>query len=321
VAIIISANGPILERVLDTAHSIGSGGLSRHAYAQFEAARLRTAWGRRHQRRLALVEGGDVLASATQYDLAAILNQRPVRVCGIGEILPQTMLPTGGPARELVDRLLEQAARDGAAMALLFSDTSHEQQLDGFDVVPMTDVEISVAEPLRRGAPMALIRGGEERDLAAVVAMGQVRADPFRFHLDRDVDFVQYAITKKRLLAGLGTAGARQLHFFIAEEGITAAAYVVVSIAGGKWTVEECGDRDPSGARVGAILQALIAREPVERRPTICAWLPRGFVPPQVTIVSASPSTEVLMMRPLGSTVLRAPLSCDDVLYWRSDIF
>jgi hypothetical protein len=29
--------------------------------------------------------------------------------------------------------------------------------------------------------------------------------------------------------------------------------------------IEECGDRDPSGARVGAILQALIAREPAKR--------------------------------------------------------
>jgi hypothetical protein len=55
----------------------------------------------------------------------------------------------------------------------------------------------------------------------------------------------------------------RQLHFFIAEEGITAAAYVVISIVGRTWTIEECGNRDPSGARVGAILQPLIAREPV----------------------------------------------------------
>jgi hypothetical protein len=157
--------------------------------------------------------------------------------------------------------------------------------------------------------------------LAAIVAMGRIRADPFWFHLDRDVDFVRYAITKKRLLAGLGTAGARQLHFFIAEEGITAAAYVVVSIVGGTWTVEECGDRDPSGARVGAILQALIAREPVERRPTIRAWLPRGFVPPQVTIVSAKPSTDVMMMRSLAATEVHPRLSGDDVLYWRTDIF
>ena len=319
-ALVIPAEGAILERVLETSHSISSEGLSRHAYGQFDAAQMRTAWGRRHQRRFALMEGGDVLASLTQYNLAGILDQRPMRVCGIAEIFPQRALSTSR-ARELVDQLLEQAARDGAGMALLFSDMSHEQRLDGFDVVPMTDVEISVAEPSRRGAPMTLIRGGEERDLAAIVAMGRIRADPFRFHLDRDEDFVQYALTKKRLLAGLGTSGARQLHFFIAEEGITAAAYVVVSIVGVTWTIEECGDRDPSGARVGAILQALIAREPVERRPTIRAWLPRGFVPPQVTIVSAKPSTEVMMMRSLGTTEVHPRLSRDDVLYWRSDVF
>lgn len=320
-AIVIRAEGAILEFVLDAAHSISSEGLSRHAFAQFHAAQMRTAWGRRHQRRFALVEGDEVLASAMQYDLAAVLDQQPVRVCGIAQIVPQPALAAAGPARELVDRLLEQAARDGAAMGLLFSDPRDGPPLAGFDLVPMTDVEIGVAEPSRRGAPMTLIRGGEERDLAAIVAMGRIRADPFRFHLDRDMDFVQHAITKKRLLAGLGTAGARQLHFFIAEEGITAAAYVVVSVAGGTWTVEECGDRDPTGARVGAILQALIAREPVERRPTIRAWLPHGFVPPQVTIVSARPATEVMMMRSLATTQVHPRLSGDDVLYWRSDIF
>ena len=261
-----------------------------------------------------------MLASAMQYDLAAVLDGQPVRVCGIGEILPDSAHETGRPVGELVDRLLDRAARDGAAMGLLFSDRRDGRSLAGFDLVPMTDHEIGVAEPPRRGAPMTLIRGGEERDLAAVVAMGRIRADPFRFHLDRDVDFVQYAITKKRLLAGLGAAGARQLHFFIAEEGITAAAYVVVSIVGGVWTIEECGDRDPSGARVGAILQALIAREPVERRPTIRAWLPRGLVPPQVTMLSAKPATEVMMVRSLGKTGVHARLSADDVLYWRSDV-
>ena len=186
----------------------------------------------------------------------------------------------------------------------------------------MTEAELRVAESSRRGAPMTLIRGGEERDLAAIVAMGRVRAARFRFHLDRDVDFVQYAITKNRLLAGLGLAGARQLHFFIAEERITAAAYVVISIVGRTWTIEECGDRDPSGARVGAILQALIARERVEHRPTIRAWLPAGgFLPPQVTILSAKPSTEVLMVRSLGSTTMSPRLAGEEVLYWRSDIF
>jgi hypothetical protein len=321
VAFVIPAEGSILERVLDAAHSISSNGLSPHAFALFDAAQMKTACGRRHRRRFALIEGEDVLASAVRYDLAAVLDQQPVRVCGIGEIIPEAALQIGQPAGELVDRLLEQAARDGAAMGLLFSDRRDGPPLAGFDLVPMTDVEIGVAEPSRRGAPMTLIRGGEERDLAAIVAMGRIRADPFRFHLDRDVDFVQYVITKKRLLAGLGTAGARQLHFFIAEEGITAAAYVVLSIVGDMWTLEECGDRDPSGARVGAILQALIAREPVERRPTIRAWLPRRFVPPQVTIVSAKPSEPVMMVRAIESTVLEPRLSAGDVLYWLSDMF
>lgn len=262
---VVPAEGVILERVLDATHSISPEGLSREAYAKCDAAQMKTAWGRHHQRRFALMDGANVLASAIRYDLAAVPDQRPVRVCGIGAILTPP-LHRGGDAMELVERLLDQAALDGAACALVFSDMSHEYQPAGFDVVSMTEADLSVAESSRRGAPMTLIRGGEERDLAAIVAMGQGRASSFGFHLDRDVDFVQYAITKKRLLAGLGQPGARQLHFFIAEEGITAAAYVVVSIVGGTWTIEECGDRDPSGARVGAILQALIAREPVERR-------------------------------------------------------
>jgi hypothetical protein len=56
-------------------------------------------------------------------------------------------------------------------------------------------------------------------------------------------------------------------------------------------------------------------------RPSIRAWLPPAFVPPQGTIVSARPSTEVMTVRFLRSTVLRPRLSKDDVLYWRSDIF
>jgi Acetyltransferase (GNAT) domain len=322
VATVVPAEGVILKRVLEAAPDISLEGLSHEAYAKFDTAQTKTAWGRYHRRRFALVDGADVLASATQYDLAAVFEQRTVRVFGIGALLTPPAHRAGGHAMELVERLLDEAARNGAPIALLFSDISHEHQPTGFDVVSMTEAELSVTESPRRGAPMTLIRGGEERDLAAIVAMGQVRAHPFRFYLDRDVDFVQYAITKKRLLAGLGEAGARQLHFFIAEEGITAAAYVVISIVGGStWIIEECGDRDPSGARVGAILQALIAREPVERRPTIRAWLPRGFVPPQVTVVSTKPSTDVLMVRSLGSTVEQPRLSSDDVLYWRGDIF
>src|SRR5204863_2891769 len=135
------------------------------------------------------------------------------------------------------------------------------------------------------------------------------------------VAFVQHVITRQRLRAGFGAPGLHQLQFFIAEEGTTAAAYVVLSVTGALWTLEECGDRDVSGARVGALLQALIAREPAEHRPTIHAWLPPRFLPPQVTIASASPSTTVLMVRMLDSRATMPRLAGDDVLYWRSELF
>lgn len=320
--VLIPAEGAILERILETATLVGPDGLSRPAVATLHAAQTKTAWALRHQQRHALVERGEVLASAQRYDLAGILDRRPVRVCGIGSLLTDPAHADSSHIRVLVEQLLNGSERDGADMALLFVTPGPSSYVpDGFEAVPMLDVDLGVTESSRHGAPMTLVRGGEDRDLAAIVAMGQVRAGPFRFHVDRDVDFVKYVITKKRLLAGLAPPGTRQLQFVIAEEGITAAAYVVISIIGHTWTLEECGDRDPSGARVGALLQALIAREPVERRPIIRGWLPAGFVPPQVTVLSARPSAEVMMVRFLTSMIGRSPLSREDVLYWRGDIF
>lgn len=321
VATVIPAEGAILERVLEATYPIWHEGLSRQAYARFDAAQTKTAWALRHQLRYALVERGDVLASAQCYDFAGILDHRPVRVCGIGSLLTDPA-HSDIHARVLVEQLLDGAERDGADMALLFVTPGPRSYVpDGFEAIPMLDVELGVTESSRHGAPMTLVRGGEDRDLAAIVAMGQIRAGQFRFHVDRDIDFVKYVITKKRLLAGLAPPGTRELQFVIAEEGITAAAYVVISTVGHTWTLEECGDRDPSGARVGALLQALIAREPTEQRPLIRAWLPSGFVPPQVTVLSARPSADVMRVRFLTPTTGRLRLSREDVLYWRGDIF
>ena len=196
-ATVVPAEGVILKRVLEASPAIALEGLSREA-AKFGAAQMKTAWGRHHQRRFALVDGDDVLASATQYDLAAVFEQRPVRVFGIGDS-HTARTPRGGRWSSWNGCSTKRRATE--LRLRCFSDISHEHQPTGFDVVAMREAELSVAESSRRGAPMTLIRGGEERDLAAIVAMGQVRASSFRFHLDRDVDFVKYAITKKRLLA------------------------------------------------------------------------------------------------------------------------
>jgi hypothetical protein len=290
---LIPPEGVILERILHTEYSVWPEGLSRPAFATFHAAQTKTAWALRHQRRYALVAGDEVLASAQRYDLAGILDRQPVHICGIGSVLIDPAQSDRSHPRVLVEQLLNEAERDGADMALLFVPPGPSSPVpDGFETIPLVDVELGVTG-----------------------------ADQFRFHVDRDVDFVKYVITKKRLLAGLASPGTREFQFVIAEEGITAAAYVVISIAGHTWTLEECSDRDPSGARVGALLQALIARAPVEQRPTIRAWLPSGFVPPQVTVLSARPAAESVMVRFLASEISQSRLSREAVLYWRDDMF
>ena len=320
---VVAAGGAILQRIVATTPLVAYHGLSREGFVKYDAAQAKTAWALRHRRRFALMQADEVVASAERYDLTGRLDRQLVTICGIAAVLDSGADDEGrnyGDA--LVEQLLKDATRDGADLALLFRTANPSSPVpDGFEVVPTTDVELTVTESSRHGAPMTLVRGGEDRDLDAIAAMGHVRAGQFRFHIERDVDLIKHAITRKRLLAGLGSAGVRQLEFVIAEEGITAAAYIVISIVGATWTIEECGDRDASGARVGALLQALIAREPVESRPVIRGWLPPGFLPPQVTIASASSAPPRLLARALSSRVQGLHLTAPEVMYWRSDLF
>jgi GNAT superfamily N-acetyltransferase len=316
---VIAADRALLDTLVDGAGEAAEHGLTGPAAARLHAAVMKTPWASRCQRSFALVDGATVLASAERYDMAGVYDGRPMRISGIGSVFTSQRNRGRGFSRLLIQTLLDDSARDGADMALLFTHRGADQdEREGFCELATTDLTLNVIESSRYGAPMMLVRGGEERDLAAIVAMGRIRAERFRIHLDRDGDFIRYVSTRKRLRSALGPAHARQLQFFIAEEGITAAAYVIISVSGETWTLEECGDRDPSGARVGALLQALIAREPSERRPTIQGWLPAGFLPPQVTIASATPGTELIGLRMLDSSA--APhVSADDVLFWRND--
>ena len=323
IAGVVLAEGAVLQRIVATMPLAAHRVLSREAFVRYDAAQAKTAWALHHRRRFALMHADDVLASAEQYDLTGRLDGQLLTICGIAAVLSSGADADGRDyGSALVEELLEDATRQGADLALLFRTPNQSSPVpDGFEVVPTTDVELTVTESSRHGAPMTLVRGGEDRDLDAIAAMGHVRASQFRFHIDRDVDLIKHAIIRKRLLAGLGSAGVRQLVFVIAEEGITAAAYIVISIVGEMWTIEECGDRDASGARVGALLQALIAREPVESRPVIRGWLPPGFRPPQVTIVPAPSVPPLLLARALSSRVQSLHLSAPDVMYWWNDLF
>jgi GNAT superfamily N-acetyltransferase len=323
--------GPALEQILGATYEIWHEGLDRRAYGRYYAAQAATPWGRAHLSRLALIDRGDVQASAKLYTFDATLDGRLIRVAGIGAVFTQPSHRKRGAARELLERLLARVSADGADkadVALLFSEIGPEYYARlGFSAIATSEQRIRVIESTRYGAPATWVRAGDDRDFPALAALGATRALPFRFHLNRDRDLIHYAIAKKRLLAGLGPVGAREVHFFVAEEGTSAVAYVVISVtsrAGGEaeWTIDECGDRDPTGARVGAILQVLIARAPAEHRPAIRSWLPAGFRPQQIEVVGESPPHEIMMVKALTTAGEGAQrLRGEEMLYWRGDAF
>jgi predicted N-acetyltransferase YhbS len=320
---LVPAEGRILDAIFDASFGIWHDGMTRPRYARFYQAQKLTRWGAAHLSRWALVDGAEVLASAKEYALRAVLDGHAVEALGIGAVFTQPAHRGRGHARDLIERLIDRAARRSVNLALLFSEIGADYYARlGFSVVPTVERTLHVATSDRHGAPATMVRTGHDRDVDGIVAMNARRAEPCRFHLDRDRDLLTYAITKKRLLAGFGQPGVRETQFFVAEEGTTGVAYVVLTVRGSEWTLEECGDRDPSGARVGALLQSLIAREPAQRHPTIRARLPPGFVPPQVTIAASRPAPQIMMVRPLSAAAESArTLGEDDVLYWRSDLF
>jgi hypothetical protein len=150
--------------------------------------------------------------------------------------------------------------------------------------------------------------------------MHAVRSAGAYFALRRDPALIHYALAKKRLLAGLSQPGARQIEFFVAEEGASAVAYVVLFVTANGWTLEEAGDRDPAGARLGAMLQVLVAREPTQKTPLIRTWWPHAFaVPPQIELTDPCEARDLFMVRPLAEVAM--PTQAEQVFYWRSDYF
>ena len=282
---IVVADAALRRHILDHTFPIWNEGLSREAYGRWNDAQLRTEWGRTHLQRLAVLDdAGDLLASAKRYRLDVRVDGRDGWMCGIGAVFTPSDRRGRGYASRLIEEMLAEARREGALLASLFSEigTAFYERL-GFTAVPLDEVTVGVR--LKGGAPAMLVRAGEDRDLAAVAALHEVRSADARFALRRGASLVQYAITKKRLLAGLGPSGLRQIEFFVAEEGASAVAYVVLHESANGWTLEEAGDRDPAGARLGAMLQSLVAREPHRPVPLIRTWWPRGFrVPPQIEL-------------------------------------
>ena len=158
-------------------------------------------------------------------------------MAGIGAVFTPEAQRGRGHATRLVEMLLERERAAGALLAGLFSEIGSQfYERLGFRIVPLDEMTVNVT--LKGGSPAMLVRSGVERDLTDMAAMHVARTAGVRFALQRDASVIHYALSKKRLLAGLGPPGLRQVEFFVAEEGASAAAYVILSENANGWTLE-----------------------------------------------------------------------------------
>src|SRR4029077_18294512 len=133
-----------------------------------------TVWGRSSRRRLALLDGSRLIASAVQYDFSAVFDGEPIRICGLGSVIGVPAARADDRLQQLIELIVERGRQTGAAMVLLVVPRGLDADTPpGFGSVPMTDLTLDIARPARYGAPMTMVRAGEERDLQAIVSMGR----------------------------------------------------------------------------------------------------------------------------------------------------
>ncbi|MDH3784261.1 MAG: GNAT family N-acetyltransferase, partial [Acidobacteriota bacterium] len=104
-------------------HVLWGGGLDPDAYLDLWIELCRTDWVRDHATYYVLDDGdGNVLSSLKLYRPRLCWDGHESRIAALAGIFTPASLRRRGYARELIERVLEVAAEDGASLALLFSD-------------------------------------------------------------------------------------------------------------------------------------------------------------------------------------------------------
>lgn len=319
--------GPRLEQVLDETYGLWGDGLSRKAYGLWNLAQMKTVWGKAHLSRVGLMDGDHVVASAKRYLFGASIGGQPTRLLGIGAVFTESSRRGQGLAPQLIDAMIADGQTRGCTAALLFSEigAAYYERL-GFTVVPRQMATIEVPHT-RRGAPATMVRAADVHDYPEIASISMTYARDASFALDRTADLIEFGVTRRRLRAGLGPDGLRQVEVFVAEEGYRAAAYIIVTRGPEGVVLEDCGDRDPSGARLGALLEAYVERDPSRVDRTFRAWLPPDLRPPQVRLSAPFDAPEIMMVRELPGHPATRPSTHPPIRrltqpkYWPLDVF
>src|SRR5262245_38934901 len=136
---LVVAEGPLLDQIVRLTFDIWNEGLNERGYSQWNAAQLRTPWGRQHLHRLALIDdAGRLLATAKRYRFPIRLDGRAGWMTGIGAVFTPPLQRGRGYASTLIEELLETERKEGVLLAGLFSEigASYYERF-GFATIPI----------------------------------------------------------------------------------------------------------------------------------------------------------------------------------------
>ena len=312
----VTADPPLLERILDGTFTIWSEGLSRPHYAIWQQAQLDSPWGRRRLRRVALLDGDELLASAKRYDFTADIGGERCEVLGIGAVFTPAAQRGRGYAPRLIDAMLDDAAERGCRAALLFSEigSAFYQRL-GFEVIRRDELAFECpAEP--DSDPRT--RPGRIDDLPAMATLSGAARTSSTFALDRSPDLVEFGLIRRRRLAELSAPNRLVVEWLVAEDAGRMTAFVLATRRPKGLVIEDCGDVDSSGAHIAALVGSLVS-QPSFHPPVVHGWLPEQFRGWTTPALWREVEDNVMMIRAVGET--RAPSVAGPVTFWNLDLF
>ena len=172
------------------------------------------------------------------------------------------------------------------------------------------------------GPPAVLVRSGEDRDVPAIAdisaAPGQPRAScagaQRGLHRPRH---------RQETAPGRPGASGPPRSGVPGQRGKPPAGGLLVCVSHlGTWFIEDAGDRDPSGARLGAMLQLMLSRHSGEAPPGIRGWLAALAAPATDPGQRREPDAGGPDDPPLKDCTLPLPpLSAAEVIFWHGDYF
>ena len=149
-----AATAPEIEAILGWTHAIWGVKSPFPAYVARTRALMGSPWGReRYRFMIAHDAAGTPVAGCKLYRLAVALGARPAEAVGFGAVFTRPEHRGQGHAGRMLRQLMDAAALEGAACALLFSDIGPALYADlGFQAL---EVEVGRASALPGPAPFA----------------------------------------------------------------------------------------------------------------------------------------------------------------------